>query len=1104
MNDRSTDELAVLKRELQALQAKLDACEFRERRSRNVLHSMIEGFGLAEILLDGQGQPYDYRLLEVNEAYGQLTGFPPEVANGKTARELTPGVEPRWIETFAQVALTGESARFDARSADLTRWFEVVAYRTAPGQLAHLLIDITARKRVEQAAEQRERELKEAQRLAHVGSWEWTAATDTVTWSEQMYRIAGRDPSSPAPDYFREHRHIYTHDSIARLNAAVQEALRSAIPYELDLELIRPDGTTRTVLARGEVRRDSTGNIVGLRGTVQDITERKRMEEALRESEARYRRQAAELEQIYRTAPVGRGVLDTELRYVRVNERLAEFNGIPIEAHPGKTLREVAPRVADRIEPLLRQVLENGSPILDVEFSAEVPSEPGVRRYWVDHFWPLKSDDSAVVGINIVAEEITERKRLEEAHRRDMEFRTLADHTPDNVARYDRDLRYLYVNPALAANAGISREAFLGKTDQELGIPEPFATDWARRTRRVFDTGREEEIAFDFPTPQGARYFESRLVPESGPEGRVETVLAVTRDLTERKRAEEAIERTAYALGERNKELRCLYAVASLTQQRARPLAEMLLGIVDALVPAYQYPEITCARISIEGASYHTEPFAQTPWRQTEAIAVDGQNVGLIEVFYREERPPVAEGPFLTEERELLRAVAEMLGRALLERRQWAARLQAEVALQQAQRLAHVGSWEWDRIHDLSHWSDEMFRIAGRAPQTFTVTLQSALEVVHPEDRERVRTLAQGAIETGEGFVDEHRIVQPDGSERVVTSRAEAVKGAGGEVVALRGTWLDITERKRMEEALRESEARFRKVVELVPDILYRMVLPGYRAEFVSPAVKNLLGFEPEQWQRDPTIWVRQLHEDDRDQVLAGLDVALRDAQRCTQQYRMWHSDGRTLRWFEDRKRIERDTEGKPVAVFGVMNDITSLKRAQQALEHETQHDPLTGVANRRFLRQFIEREWRRETRHGHTVSCIMVDIDHFKAYNDHYGHQQGDKCLRKVAQALRSHLRRSTDLLVRYGGEEFLVVLLETELEPALQLAETMRRGIEDLALPHITSPISAAVTISVGVAAKPARRSTFQALVEAADEAVYRAKARGRNRVEVEAANT
>jgi diguanylate cyclase (GGDEF)-like protein len=213
----------------------------------------------------------------------------------------------------------------------------------------------------------------------------------------------------------------------------------------------------------------------------------------------------------------------------------------------------------------------------------------------------------------------------------------------------------------------------------------------------------------------------------------------------------------------------------------------------------------------------------------------------------------------------------------------------------------------------------------------------------------------------------------------------------------------------------------------------------------------------------------------------------------------MWHRDGRTLRWFEDRKYIERDSKGKPLALFGVMNDITSLKLAQEALEQETLSDPLTGVANRRYLKQFIDREWRRETRHGHTVAVIMIDIDHFKHYNDHYGHQKGDECLRQIARTLGQCLHRPTDLLVRFGGEEFLAVLVETGLNGAVKVAQSMREAVERRRFPHAASSVGEFVTISVGVAAKPVRTLTFQALLDLADQALYKAKDRGRNRVYV-----
>src|SRR4029453_2149231 len=123
-------------------------------------------------------------------------------------------------------------------------------------------------------------ELEEAQRLAGVGSWHWNPDTDTVVWSEELYRIAGRDPSLPVVSY-KEHGQLFTRESWDRLQRAVETALQTGAPYDFGLEMGRADGTDRWIRGRGEVQRDSTGRMAGLRGTVQDITERRLAEEAL-------------------------------------------------------------------------------------------------------------------------------------------------------------------------------------------------------------------------------------------------------------------------------------------------------------------------------------------------------------------------------------------------------------------------------------------------------------------------------------------------------------------------------------------------------------------------------------------------------------------------------------------------------------------------------------------------------------------------------------------------------------------------------------------------------------------------------------------------------
>jgi diguanylate cyclase (GGDEF)-like protein len=178
-----------------------------------------------------------------------------------------------------------------------------------------------------------------------------------------------------------------------------------------------------------------------------------------------------------------------------------------------------------------------------------------------------------------------------------------------------------------------------------------------------------------------------------------------------------------------------------------------------------------------------------------------------------------------------------------------------------------------------------------------------------------------------------------------------------------------------------------------------------------------------------------------------------------------------------------------------------ALERLNQELQRLTATDSLTGVANRRRFDEALDHEWRRAARIRAPLACIMIDIDHFKAYNDRYGHLQGDACLRQIAHALVSTVRRAGDIVARYGGEEFSVVLPGTAHQGAVRVAEQLRAGIEALQLPNDASTTGPHVTISVGVATiVPQQGISPQTIVAGADRALYQAKRAGRNRVEVD----
>jgi diguanylate cyclase (GGDEF)-like protein len=179
---------------------------------------------------------------------------------------------------------------------------------------------------------------------------------------------------------------------------------------------------------------------------------------------------------------------------------------------------------------------------------------------------------------------------------------------------------------------------------------------------------------------------------------------------------------------------------------------------------------------------------------------------------------------------------------------------------------------------------------------------------------------------------------------------------------------------------------------------------------------------------------------------------------------------------------------------------VHQLRRKTRELERLVLVDPLTALANRRHVLDVLETEWRRSARETSPISIVMVDLDYFHAYNECYGHLGGDACLRQVSTAMATCLRRPSDVLGRYGGEEFIAVLPNTDAAGSAAVAERLRRAVEALAIPHVASQCAGVVTISVGTATDcGSHDQSPDALVAAADVALLRAKASGRNRLEL-----
>ena len=298
---------------------------------------------------------------------------------------------------------------------------------------------------------------------------------------------------------------------------------------------------------------------------------------------------------------------------------------------------------------------------------------------------------------------------------------------------------------------------------------------------------------------------------------------------------------------------------------------------------------------------------------------------------------------------------------------------------------------------------------------------------------------------------------------------------------------------------LARSERLFRNMAEYSSDIITRGTPDGHRL-YLSPSVETILGYSAEAL--DGLKWEAMLHPDDTQVFPVARARLLAGDETFSGGFRFRHKNGAWI-WLDARLTAIRDPAGNLLEILSNIRDITAQKDLEAALAQanadlllRAESDGLTGLANRRRFDEQLHAEWQRAMRNRTAIGLLMIDVDHFKSYNDAAGHQAGDACLRAVAQAIGGILRRPGDLAARYGGEEFVVLLPETDSAGSVKIAERMRAALATCALAHPGT--GGIVTVSIGVAdCVPLRHSSHEALLGRADHALYEAKRQGRDRI-------
>lgn len=249
--------------------------------------------------------------------------------------------------------------------------------------------------------------------------------------------------------------------------------------------------------------------------------------------------QIGDLARAYQSVPIGLCLLDTDLRYVHINDWLAAINGLPAEEHLGRTIEEVIPEVAAGVKMQLLHVIETGEPIIDGTVDAQIPACPDEMKTFQHNYFPVTSEDGVVVGVSCSVQDITDRRKTEHALLESEEqFRSLAENSQDYIMRYDSQFRHLYENPAALRASGFTSSDIIGKTHREAGFAPQLCSLWEDKIAQVFKTGAPTREVFEWEGAEGRIYLDWRLFPEFDREGAVLSVLGVSRDITEAKRAE--------------------------------------------------------------------------------------------------------------------------------------------------------------------------------------------------------------------------------------------------------------------------------------------------------------------------------------------------------------------------------------------------------------------------------------------------------------------------------------------------------------------------------------------------------------------------------------
>ena len=366
---------------------------------------------------------------------------------------------------------------------------------------------------------------------------------------------------------------------------------------------------------------------------------------------------------------------------------------------------------------------------------------------------------------------------------------------------------------------------------------------------------------------------------------------------------------------------------------------------------------------------------------------------------------------------------------------------QSRERLMAAMAASGTGTFRWDIRSGALEWDEPLKRLFGLGPDQTVASLDQFLALIHPEDRPGVIRRCERCLSEGVDFAMEYRVVWPDGSVRWMDGRGKTFLDDRGEPLYMIGACVDITERKRAEEELRESRERLVAALSASGTGTFRWDIRSGALEW-DEQLDRLFGLPPGQTLRSVEQFLALIHPEDRPGVVSRFERCQGEGDDFAMEFRVVWPDG-SIHWLDDRGKTFLDDRGEPLYMTGACVDITERKRAEERLAHQATHDALTGMPNRTLLIGQIER-WIASARSADTpFALLLLDLDRFKEINDTFGHHYGDAVLREMNPRLREAVRES-DMVARLGGDEFGILLPGEDRAGAVRVAERIIAGME------------------------------------------------------------